>query len=116
MRAMFCVSLLSGLYAYVEASGHNNLEQRAILNSKVMKRSSSGRKCLRFWYHMYGKYMGKLRVIFKDVSTGAEKMLVTISGNKGDKWRQEEVDIHALSDFQVKKSSELQYSTSEQFT
>ena len=93
--------LLLGSYIYMEASSPATMGQKAVLISKTMKKPPSGRKCLTFWYHMYGAGMGTLKVILKDVVTMTETVLRTLSGDKGDKWNKYEFDVNMSNDFQV---------------
>ena len=50
-----------GQYLYLEASGRNAGERVELL-SPILDSSSFGYDCrLRFWYHMFGSFMGKSR-------------------------------------------------------
>nr|XP_034302483.1 MAM and LDL-receptor class A domain-containing protein 1-like isoform X1 [Crassostrea gigas] len=48
---------------------------------------SAGPKCLKFWYHMYGRDMGTLSVLRN------ETQLWTKTGDQGDTWHSAEIDI-----------------------
>ncbi|XP_078340611.1 MAM and fibronectin type III domain-containing protein 1-like [Crassostrea virginica] len=66
------------MYAYIEASGKQpgNI---ASLESTV--NIPAGSVCLRFAYHMYGKNMGSLKVVYGNVTHFHEAC------DKGDQWR-----------------------------
>ena len=85
----------------MEASSPAMMGQVAVLNSKTLKKSTIGTKCLKFWYHMYGLNMGSLTVVQKDILTMAETELVKLLGNKGNQWNQQKIDVVAANDFQV---------------
>ena len=42
---------------------------------------TAGSVCLKFYYHMYGKHMGSLEVVYENVAHFHE------AGDKGDQWR-----------------------------
>jgi len=95
-----------GTYIYMEASSPAMMGQVAVLNSKTLKKSTIGTKCLKFWYHMYGLNMGSLTVVQKDILTMAETELVKLLGNKGNQWNQQKIDVVAANDFQIKLKAE----------
>lgn len=101
---LYDINGMLGSYVYLEASSPAAYGQKAILTSMTMRKSQSGTKCLMFWYHMYGTGMGSLKVIAKDVALGTESLLVTLSGNQGDNWKEEKIDISTKNDFQVRIS------------
>ena len=96
-----CFKFLLGSYIYMEASSPAIAGQKAILVSKVMRKSPSGTKCLTFWYHMYGLHMGTLTLVVRDAITTAETTVLTLTGSKGNQWNKQNVDIKILNDFQV---------------
>ena len=61
--------------------------------------------CLKFWYHMFGSSIGTLNVLIKTAagnSSLAEKIVWSLSGNKGKQWRFASVPITSRSGFQVR--------------
>ena len=63
---------------YIEASGRS---KKKGYNAKISKTVSlTGSSCLSFSYHMYGKRMGTLKVLF------GNQVVFTESGNKGNQW------------------------------
>ena len=78
--------------------------QNAVLKSRLIQASNTGRKCLQFWYHMYGSGMGELIVKQTDSKTRFLKTLKTVSGNKGKKWNKQMLEIKSVNTFQVSNS------------
>ena len=77
--------LSPGKYAFIETSYPRRLGD----NAKLVKGGLSfkTKKCLSFYYHMYGSTMGTL-----DVYVGQIKIF-TKSGNQGNKWNRATVDV-----------------------
>ena len=61
--------------------------------------------CMSFWYHMWGFYMGSLRV-FK-VASGIESLLWEKSGDQGNQWHEGTVNITSNSTFKVNFKSSV---------
>ena len=57
-------------------------------------------RCLKFWYHMYGRSVGGLGV-FIHSEQGKEIILDTKAGNFGNQWLLAEYEVTSLSSFQV---------------
>ena len=72
----------------MEASSPNKQGNKARLVSKTMGVVAGGKRCITWWYHMYGLGMGTLRLIHHDTNNGIEKILKSISGDKGNSWIQ----------------------------
>ena len=82
----------SGKYLYLEASGSCNFEE-AILYSPCIDLSAAYAPELEFAYHMYGSDMGTLIV---DIFDGKSwSTLLNHSGDKGNSWQVETVDLSA---------------------
>lgn len=94
-------SALDANYLYVEAS--NGLNNRtAILNTPCFDFTNLLSPKFRFWYHMYGTQMGSLHL---DVFYGGQWVLdimPMISGDQGDQWIFNEVDLTAYAGSIVK--------------
>lgn len=71
----------NGFYLYAESS-YGSDGDSAIVNFPVG--NTTGRY-LHFWYHMYGKSMGSLRLRYHVGQLSKEEWAV--SGNQGDKWK-----------------------------
>ena len=49
--------------------------------------SSASKRCLQFWYHMYGQSIGSLTVYVKwGAGNKSEDALWTLSGSQSNKW------------------------------
>ncbi|KAM7379552.1 hypothetical protein PAMP_005098 [Pampus punctatissimus] len=86
-----------GYYMYVDSSV-GQWGDMSFLISDMFQPSTRGH-CLRFWYHMFGDYIGTLRVHINDrkIHTGGNEEGIlkwTETGNKGDKWQHASVDIN----------------------
>lgn len=57
--------------------------------------------CLSFWYHLYGQKIGSLRVYLTTNKSEENFLLVEVSGNMGNYWRQMQVDLHVTGVFKV---------------
>lgn len=66
------------------------------------------KKCLSFWYHMYGRGIGILSVNVKQEPT-VFKEVFRLYGDQGDRWIRAQVPITGLNEtsyqFQVKSNS-----------
>ena len=62
---------------------------------------AGGKRCITLWYHMYGRGIGSLRLIIRDIKTKTEKVLKTVSGNQGDKWIKGETTFDANKQYKV---------------
>ncbi len=91
----------SGYYIYTEASGSVYYKD-FIISTPVIDLSPTSAPMLKFWNHMYGTYMGILRVSIYDVTTGTEDSNIwSVSGNQGSSWIQRTVDLSAWDGHEV---------------
>ncbi|MCP4136854.1 MAG: S8 family serine peptidase [bacterium] len=90
----------SGLYAYLESSAEEAFYQkRADLLLPVVDKSSVENAELTFWYHMYGSSMGELHVDIYDMASYQwHNDAATISGDQGDSWKKQAVDLSSFGD------------------
>ena len=79
---------------YIEASYPRVEGDTAILVSP--KLSFSGKKCLRFYYHMFGATMGKLNVFLNGARVFSE------CKDKGNKWLKAEIDVSLSGMYEVR--------------
>jgi hypothetical protein len=86
----------SGNYVYLEASNGCS-EQEAQLLSPCIDLSNAVSTELSFWYHMYGGDMGELHLDVFDGSTWQLDVMTVLSGDKGDSWFQEMVNLDAYN-------------------
>ncbi|CAK8696661.1 unnamed protein product [Clavelina lepadiformis] len=92
----------SGWYIYTEASSPSMPNNRAILRSPVI--SSSVRACMRFYYHMFGRSMGKLEVLTAKPGRYRFHHKWSADGQQSKNetdWRLAEVDITESFDYQL---------------
>ncbi|GAB1600720.1 astacin-like metalloprotease toxin 2, partial [Argonauta hians] len=95
------VGAIDGYYLYTEAS--SNYHAVAKIRTPEV---SPGIHCLQFWYHMYGKDMGTLKVNlvhYNKIITN----IVTMSGDKGNQWLQNRVSFTATKHTQVEFESNI---------
>ncbi|XP_070531537.1 MAM and LDL-receptor class A domain-containing protein 1-like [Ptychodera flava] len=85
----------SGHYLYIEGSGRNEGDEARL--GTAIYNTTTGRGCVRFWYHMYGVDMGTLNVYVNDDDTLPSGTIFTLSGNQGNAWHFAEVDFLATS-------------------
>uniref|UniRef100_UPI00398E89C9 proline-rich protein 36-like n=1 Tax=Pristiophorus japonicus TaxID=55135 RepID=UPI00398E89C9 len=78
-----------GRYLYLEASYPRQSGEQAALRSPLLR----GRKCLSFWYNMYGKHMGSLNVHLKREGSPHWHRLWSVTGNQGRRWINAEIDL-----------------------
>ncbi|XP_076022110.1 MAM domain-containing glycosylphosphatidylinositol anchor protein 2 [Genypterus blacodes] len=101
-----------GFYMYIETSRPRLEGDKARLMSPTFnvatKSSASGAispkttYCFAFYYHMYGKHIGTLKVILKQKGqTVMDTSVWTLTGNQADRWRQAKVNIHPTTAFQM---------------
>lgn len=79
------LSIIAGYYMYIETSYHQKGDNAILISPKL---PFAGRKCLQFYYHMYGAGMGTLNVFLN----GAR--VFTACGDKGDMWLKAAVDVN----------------------
>ena len=72
-------------------------------NAELVKSglSFSTKKCLSFYYHMYGDSMGTLNVYV------GQKKIFTKSGNQGNQWHLAKVDVTDPGANEVMKTAEV---------
>ena len=88
----------TGKYIYTEAS--SCLNSTAELQSKCMDLSKYENASISFWYHMYGANMGSLSLDVIEGST-THANVFTISGDQGDVWLNQTVDLSAYKSGEV---------------
>ncbi|WAR02785.1 MLRP2-like protein [Mya arenaria] len=74
----------NGHYIYIEASGRRPNDTARILSQSVSL--TTGGKCLKFWYHMYGSDIYKLNIYAKQGSA-LGSILWSKVGTQGNKWK-----------------------------
>ena len=89
-------------YVYTEASSPNYPLKTAIFEGPCFDLSSLDNPELRFWYHMYGVNMGTLSVEVSDDDCSTWNNEWTISGNQGNNWYRQIVDLSSYSGSVIK--------------
>ena len=89
IKLYIVLSISSGKYVYIETSFPRVQGDNAILVKSGL--SFSSKKCLTFYYHMYGSSMGTLNV---RVGNNLNSTIFTKSGNQGNKWIKASVEIN----------------------
>ncbi|MFC7356087.1 fibronectin type III domain-containing protein [Jejudonia soesokkakensis] len=87
-------------YMYVEASGNGTgyPNKRAILNSPCFNLSSASEAYITFNYHMYGASdMGSIILQASDDNGASWSTLWTKTGNQGNSWLEETIDLTAYT-------------------
>ncbi|XP_064640489.1 MAM and LDL-receptor class A domain-containing protein 1-like [Lineus longissimus] len=88
-----------GYYLYAEASFIKRNTRYDLLSPEV-HRSNRG-WCLTIYYHMFGRHMGSLVILYRPMGTETATQLVKVSGNQGQRWKVKKVTIESDSVFQV---------------
>ncbi|GFR70367.1 MAM and LDL-receptor class A domain-containing protein 2-like, partial [Elysia marginata] len=89
---------MSGHYMYIETS--NPRKPGDIARMLSQRYPPTNGRCLKFWYHMYGRSVGGLAVFIRN-EQGKEVILDTKAGNFGNRWLLTEVEVSSLSSFQL---------------
>ena len=79
---------------YIETSYPRRPGDNAKLNSRLL--SFSGKMCLKFYYHMYGSTIGKLKVMI------GGSVVFSASGNKGNRWIEAKITTNRLGTHRVR--------------
>ena len=90
-----------GYYMYTEATLPNNPNKRADLITPAFNLTLLTDAELTFWYHMYdntvNNYMGTLHLDVFINDAWIEDIMTPISGNQGDQWHEQVVDLTAYA-------------------
>ncbi|MCK4655188.1 MAG: hypothetical protein KAU01_12170, partial [Candidatus Cloacimonetes bacterium] len=87
----------SGYYSYTESSSPNFPNKRADLLTPQFDISSVTNPYFTFWYHMYGSTIGELHVDIYEGSSWTNDVMIPISGNQGDTWFEQIVDLSGFT-------------------
>ena len=88
----------AGHYLYIEASKPQASGDRARL---ISPRIEAERVCLDFWYHMYGRNVGVLKVYLVPEPGRRGERLWFKFGERGTKWHNAQLSISSGKPFQV---------------
>ncbi len=87
-------------YMYVEASSPNYPSKTANLYGPCFDLSGAGSATFSFDYHMYGATMGTLSLQAR-VGTGSWSSVWSLSGNQGNSWNSQNVDLSSYAGVEV---------------
>ncbi|XP_052711416.1 MAM and LDL-receptor class A domain-containing protein 1-like isoform X1 [Crassostrea angulata] len=76
-------------YAFIETTGRRKGDIATL--ERLLPVPADGKMCLTFEYHMFGKRMGSLEVLFRNTTVFYE------FGQKGDKWNKVDLNLNGLS-------------------
>ena len=74
----------TGYYIYIETSAPRKTNDRAILVSPQLDGQST--RCFKFWYHMYGRSIGRLIIHQVENGSTTPRTLWIKSGDQGNRW------------------------------
>lgn len=94
-----------GSYIYIEASSPRVPGDSAVLYSPLIDKSSLTNSKLTFYSHMYGASIGTLEIDVSDDGGGTYSTIYSKSGDQGDQWNFETVNLSGLSDTIIFKIS-----------
>jgi len=86
----------SGEYIYTEASARRPGDKARLMSDWI---SAKIPLCLQFWYHMWGKDIGTLRILVK--TNYSEKVVWELYGNQGNLWRFGQTTLNSTFSFKV---------------
>ena len=93
-------TICSGFYIHLESSNRRSKGESVRFESPYV---ISSYKCVTFWYHMWGKHVGRLN-IFVAQKLGSEKLKWRLSGNQGDSWIEGRTGINNTFAYKVRKN------------
>jgi len=94
---------------YIETSYPIKTGQKARILSQDF--APTTRRCVDFWFHMYGATVGTLNIYVKTGlgnSTKSESIIWALSGNFGDQWMNGQAPIQSTQRYQVSFSHACQ--------
>ena len=98
---MFCIFLVfffEDYYLYIDSSGRVKDDNARLFTEHLSKTSAS---CFSFYYHMYGATAGTLTLSMFSKGESNLVELFSKSGNQGDRWHSQRVDLTSVTDYQV---------------
>jgi hypothetical protein len=96
----------SGYYVFVETSSPRRQGDKARLVGPKFNPSST-KRCIQFWYHMFGRSTGSLSVLAKwGAGNKSEATLWTLKGSQGSQWSFGRIsvsrnDAYRVSNFEI---------------
>ena len=96
MHTSVIAIVFPGRYVFIEAS-HRKYGDKARLISDWLEPNKT--MCIQFWYHMYGRDVGKLNVYI--VANSSQTQEWSQEGNQGNRWFFAQVPIYHTSPYKV---------------
>eukprot|EP00057_Strongylocentrotus_purpuratus_P018006 XP_011672480.1 PREDICTED: MAM and LDL-receptor class A domain-containing protein 2 [Strongylocentrotus purpuratus] len=82
-----------GTYIFIEASGKSQNDMAYLKSGDFL---ALQKRCLEFYYHMYGAGVGNLYVQRQADTETKFTNIITLKGDKGDQWRQQLVPLDVI--------------------
>ncbi|XP_070566222.1 MAM and LDL-receptor class A domain-containing protein 1-like [Ptychodera flava] len=92
-----------GYYIFVESSTPRSEGEVAALVSGLFNYHQPDGVCMKFWYHMYGSYVGSLSISIEvEEGNSTESLFLwTKYGDRGPKWNYDQIHIAETRNFRV---------------
>lgn len=94
---------VTGYYIHLESSYPRSRGESVRFESPYVV---SSYQCVTFWYHMWGKRIGRLNVFLAN-RLGSEKLLWRLSGDQGNSWNEGRIRVNRGFAFKVRKIVKL---------
>lgn len=88
----------SGNYLFLESSGSACNNKDALLISPCFNLTGIEQPVFTFWYHLFGKDAGQLKVELFDGTNWYPNLITPITGDQGNLWHKAKVDLSAFKD------------------
>ncbi|ESO97870.1 hypothetical protein LOTGIDRAFT_152977 [Lottia gigantea] len=92
---------MKGQYLFIESSRPRKVNEKARLLSETFAPTGSSSMCMRFWYHMYGRTVGTLRISYVVNNIYPGFTLWQLSGNKNSKWLSGQLSIKSRTEYRI---------------
>ena len=86
-------SIFTGKYVFLESSSPRKTGDKTRLVSQQFNRTSTT-PCFVFYYHMSGQSIGSLNIYVNN--SGSETLIWSLSGDKGTKWQNGQVNVASV--------------------
>ena len=85
---------------YVESSGRAAKDNARLISLEIPPATEENIKCMKFFYHMYGRTTGTLSLTMYPTSQ-QPRVLFSKAGSQGNKWKPAKVKLSSSVKFQV---------------
>ncbi|KAL6069253.1 hypothetical protein STEG23_019712, partial [Scotinomys teguina] len=90
-----------GHYLYIETSGPQIFQDKAILLSPILNATQANNCTFRLYYHMFGKHIYQLAVYQRIWSNSRGQLLWQIFGDQGNRWIRKHLSVSSRQPFQI---------------